>query len=136
MKFLAFFNAPISIIFISLSILPAVAILPDSADYKQAQISAKTNLKNCRKNPNVKVNERCSLFQAISDENSEVYKLVDGSWQPAKLQMFDSSIFGRISLIEVVEFDKGWAYGFTHNKTLGNKLFRFRMSTIHYNYGC
>lgn len=136
MKNLAAFIALNSIVFISSSILPATAILPDSIDYQQAQTSAKFNLKTCRKNPSVKINGKCLLFAAISNENSEVYKLIDGSWQPTKLQMFDNEIFGRVSLIDVVEFDREWAYGYTNNKTLGKKLFRFRMSTINYNYGC
>jgi hypothetical protein len=136
MKNSASFIIVTSIAFIFSSILPATAISPNSTDYKQAQTSAKINLKACRKNPSVKVNGKCSLFNAISDENSEAYKLVDGNWQHTKLQMFDNAIFGRVSLIEIVEFDKEWAYGFTNNKTLGKKLFRFRTSTIHYNYGC
>jgi hypothetical protein len=125
-----------SIAFIFSPILSTKAILPDSLEYKQAKTSAKTNLKACENSKGSKINGNCVLFSAISDENSEVYKLVDGNWQSTKLQMFDSSVFGRISAIEVVRFDKEWAYGFTNNKTPGEKLFRIRMSTIHYNYGC
>jgi hypothetical protein len=136
-KNLVSFLTLISIASISFSISPAKAILPDSSDYKQAQSSAKYNLKTCKANKGNKINGKCVLFSAISDENSEVYKLVNGNWQPAKLQMFDSPIAsGKISSIEVIKFDKEWAYGFTNNKTPGKKLFRLRMSTIHYNYGC
>jgi hypothetical protein len=136
MKNLVSFTVLISITSISFSILPAKAILPNSSDYRQAQSSAKYNLKNCRANKNTKINGQCPLFSAISDDKSEVYKLVDGQWQSAKLQMFDNSIFGKVSLVAIIKFDKEWAYGFTDNKTPGKQLFRFRMSTIHYNYGC
>jgi hypothetical protein len=118
------------------SISPAEAILPDSLDYKQSQSSAKYNLKNCKANKRTRVNGKCALFNTISHEKSEVYKLVDRNWQPAKLQLFDSPVFGKISSVEIVKFDKEWAYWFTNNKTPGKQLFRFRMSTIHYNYGC
>ncbi len=126
-----------SIAFIALPILPTKAILPDSAEYKQAQLAAKSSLKACKTKKGTRINGECILFYAISTENSEVYKSVDGNWQPAKLQMFDYPIAdGKISAISVVKFDKEWAYGFTSNKTPGRKLFRLRMSTIHYNYGC
>ncbi len=126
-----------SIIFAASVVTPAGAILPNSPDYKQAQTAAKSNLKSCKnKNNNYRINGKCILFNAISDENSEVYKRVNGNWQPVKLQMFDSQLFGRISSIQVTKFDEEWAYGFTHNKTPGQQLFRLRMSTISYNYGC
>jgi hypothetical protein len=137
MKKLVSLIAFTAIAFISLPILSTKAILPDSTDYKQAQLAAKSNLRACRNKKDTRVNGECILFYAISTENSEVYKSVDGNWQPAKLQMFDSPIGdGKISAISVVKFDKEWAYGFTSNKTPGRKLFRLRMSTIHYNYGC
>jgi hypothetical protein len=137
MKNLASVIALISIGCIFLPISPTKAILPDSIDYKQAQSSARSNLQTCRNNKGTRINDKCILFYAVSTENSEVYKLVNGDWQLAKLQMFDSQIAdGKISSIAVVKFDKEWAYGFTNNKTPGKKLFRLRMSTIHYNYGC
>lgn len=137
MKNLVSFIAFTSIVFISLPISSAKAILPNSLDYKQAKSSAKDNLKACTNHKGTKINDKCILFYAISDENSEVYKLVNGNWQPVKLQLFDSPISdGRISSIAIIKFDKEWAYGFTNNKTPGKKLFRLRMSTIHYNYGC
>ena len=136
MKNLISFTTLISIASIFFPVSPVKAILPDSLDYKQAQSSAKYNLKTCKANKGTRINGKCTLFNAISDESSEVYKLVNGNWQPAKLQMFDSQVFGKISSIEIIKFDKEWAYGFTNNKTPGKQLFRFRMSTIHYNYGC
>jgi hypothetical protein len=136
MNFLVPLTTFVSIAFTFLSVLPTKAILPDSPEYKLAQTTAKNNLKACKNNKGSKINGKCVLFSAISDENSEVYKLVDRNWQSTKLQMFDSSIFGKISSIEVIRFDKEWAYGFTNNKAPGEKLFRIRMSTIHYNYGC
>ncbi len=137
MKNLLSFVTLVSTAFISFSILPAKAILPDSSDYKQAQSSAKINLRTCRTNKGTKINGKCILFGAVSNEGSEIYKLVNGNWQPAKLQMFKSIVLDvKISSIEVIKFDKEWAYGFTNNKTPGKQLFRFRMSTIHYNYGC
>jgi hypothetical protein len=137
MKILVSTIAFTSIIFAFLPILPTKAILPDSLDYKQAQSSAKSSLQTCRNNKGTRINGKCILFYAVSTENSEVYKLVNGNWQTATLQMFDSQIAdGKISSIAVIKFDKEWAYGFTNNKTPGRKLFRLRMSTIHYNYGC
>ena len=130
------FAATITLTYICFSTVSVKAILPDSSEYKQAQLSAKTSLKTCRTNKGIKINSECVLFYAISDENSEVYKLVDGNWQANRLRMFDNPIFGKVSLIQVVKFDREWAYGFTYNETPGKKLFRLRMSTIHYNYGC
>jgi hypothetical protein len=130
----------IAFTFVTFLLLPALstkAILPDSVDYKQAQSSAKSNLQTCLNNKGTRINGKCILFYAVSTENSEVYKLVNGKWQAATLQMFDSQIAdGKISSIAVIKFDKEWAYDFTNNKTPGRKLFRLRMSTINYNYGC
>lgn len=116
----------------------AVAISPDSPDYKQALISAESGVKSCKKNKTRnRINGSCILFQAISNEKSEVSKLVNDIWQPVELQLFDSPIFdGKISVINIIKFDDKWAYGYTHNKSPGKQLFRLRMSTIHYNYGC
>ncbi len=116
----------------------AVAISPDSLDYKQALISAESGVKSCKKNKTQnRINGNCILFQAISNEKSEVYKLVNGIWQPVELQLFDSPVFdGKMSAINIIKFDNKWAYGYTHNKSPGKQLFRLRMSSIHYNYGC
>jgi hypothetical protein len=116
----------------------AVAISPDSSDYKQVLISAESGVKACKKNKTQnRINGNCILFQAISHEKSEVYKFVNGIWQPVELQLFDSPVFdGKMSVINIIKFDSKWAYGYTNNKSPGKQLFRLRMSTIHYNYGC
>jgi hypothetical protein len=137
MKNLVLSIALTSITFIALFAPPVKAILPDSSDYKQAKESEAINLKACKKNSkNTRINGSCILFYGISSENSEVYRRINGAWQPVKLKMFDNPIFGKVSLINIIKFDKEWAYGFTSNKTPGHELFRFRMNTISYNYGC